>query len=134
MRLLAGTAFGRRAPAPTFSPMIYLAIDMEAGAVVDLPPEHEERGIYIVDGEARIDGEAVPAGCMAVLAPWTTARVETPTATRLVVLGGAKMDGARIIWWNFVASSKDLVDAASERWRAQAYPLVPGETEFIPLP
>jgi redox-sensitive bicupin YhaK (pirin superfamily) len=134
MRLLAGTAFGRRAPTPTFSPMIYLAIDMEAGAAVDLPPEHEERGVYVVDGEALIDGEAVPAGRMALLAPWTTARVETPAATRLIVLGGAKIDGERIIWWNFVASSKALIDTASERWRAQAYPPVPGETEFIPLP
>ena len=57
MRLLAGTAFGRRAPTPTFSPMIYLAIDMEAGAAVDLPPEHEERGVYVVDGDVEVGGE-----------------------------------------------------------------------------
>jgi redox-sensitive bicupin YhaK (pirin superfamily) len=44
------------------------------------------------------------------------------------------MDGARLIWWNFVASSKALIDSASARWREQGYPPVPGETEFIPLP
>jgi redox-sensitive bicupin YhaK (pirin superfamily) len=44
------------------------------------------------------------------------------------------MDGARLIWWNFVASSKELIDSASARWREQAYPPVPDETEFIPLP
>jgi redox-sensitive bicupin YhaK (pirin superfamily) len=134
MRLLAGTAFGQRAPTPTFSPMIYLAVDMDAGAAVELPPEHEERGVYVVDGNALIGGESVPAGRLAVLTPWTTLRIEAPAATRLVVLGGAKMDGERIIWWNFVASAKELIDAASERWREQAYPPVPGETEFIPLP
>jgi hypothetical protein len=44
------------------------------------------------------------------------------------------MDGDRLIWWNFVASSRELIDAASARWRAQGFPPVPGETEFIPLP
>ena len=134
MRLLAGTAFGRRAPTPTFSPMIFLAIDTQAGAAVDLPPEHEERGIYVVDGLVLIDGKAVSAGRMAMLAPWTTVHIETPAAARLVVLGGARIDGERIIWWNFVASTKELIDAASARWREQAYPAIPGETEFIPLP
>ncbi|HEY7944266.1 MAG TPA: pirin-like C-terminal cupin domain-containing protein, partial [Casimicrobiaceae bacterium] len=134
VRLVAGTAFGQRAPTPTFSPMVYLAIDMQPGAAFELPPEHEERGIYVVDGDARIGGTALPGGHIAVLTPWTTVRIEAQAATRLVVLGGAKMDGERLIWWNFVASSKELIDAASARWREQDYPPVPGETEFIPLP
>jgi redox-sensitive bicupin YhaK (pirin superfamily) len=134
MRLLAGTAFGRRAPTPTFSPMIYLAIDLAAGAAVDLPPEHEERGVYVIEGDVEIGGAPAPAGHIAVLSPEQTGRIEAKSASRLVVLGGAKMDGARLIWWNFVASSKALIDSASARWREQGYPPVPGETEFIPLP
>jgi hypothetical protein len=134
MRLLAGTAFGRRAPTPTFSPMIYLAIDLEAGAALDLPNEHEERGVYVIEGDVQVGGEPVPVGHIAVLTPSLTVRVEAKAAARLVVLGGAKMDGARLIWWNFVASSKELIDAASSRWRDRGYPPVPGETEFIPLP
>ena len=69
-----------------------------------------------------------------MLTPSLTVRVEARSAARLVVLGGAKMDGARLIWWNFVASSKELIDRASARWRDRGYPPVPGETEFIPLP
>jgi len=134
MRLLAGTAFGRRAPTPTFSPMIYLAIDLVAGAVFDLLPEHEERGVYVVEGDVGIDGVPAPPGQLAVLAPERIARLEARSASRLVVLGGAKIDGSRLIWWNFVASSKELIDRASARWREQGYPPVPGETEFIPLP
>ena len=134
MRLLAGTAFGRRAPTPTFSPMIYLAIDLASGAAVDLPPEHEERGVYMIAGDVEIGGVPAPVGHLAVLAPRQTARIEASSTSRLVVLGGAKMDGARLIWWNFVASSKALIDSASARWRERGYPPVPGETEFIPLP
>ena len=51
-----------------------------------------------------------------------------------MLFGGAGMDGDRKIWWNFVASSRALIDAASERWREQSFPPIPGETEFIPLP
>jgi redox-sensitive bicupin YhaK (pirin superfamily) len=134
MRLIAGTAFGKRAPTPTFSPIFYVAVDIAAGGSFDLPPEHEERGVYAVEGDLRVDGEALPLRHMAVLAPSTTVRIDAKSASRCMLLGGAKMDGDRLIWWNFVASSRELIDAASERWRAQGFPPVPGETEFIPLP
>ena len=134
MRLIAGTAFGQRAPTPTFSPIFYVAVDMAAGASFDLPPEHEERGVYAVEGDLQVDGEALPPRHMAVLAPSATARISAVSASRCMLLGGAKMDGDRLIWWNFVASSRELIDAASERWRTQGFPPVPGETEFIPLP
>jgi redox-sensitive bicupin YhaK (pirin superfamily) len=134
MRVIAGTAFGQRAPTPTFSPIFYVAVEMAAGATLELVPEHEERGVYAVEGELRVAGDALPPRHMAVLEPWTTVRVDAVSASRCMLLGGAKMDGDRLIWWNFVASSRELIDAASARWRAQGFPPVPGETEFIPLP
>ncbi len=134
MRLLAGTAFGQRAPTPTFSPMFYIDVEMQEGAVLDLPPEHEERGVYVVEGSVQVGGDTVPPQHMALLRPWTAVRLEARTAARLMLLGGTKMDGPRLIWWNFVASSKELIDAASARWSEQRFPQVPGETEFIPLP
>ena len=39
--------------------MIYLAIDLAAGAGVDLPAEHEERGVYVIEGDVEVGG--VPA-------------------------------------------------------------------------
>jgi redox-sensitive bicupin YhaK (pirin superfamily) len=134
MRLLAGTAFGERAPTPIFSPMFYLAVEMEPGAAIELPPEHEQRGVYAVDREVLVAGEALPAQHCAVLAEDATVRLEATTGARVMVFGGAGMDGDRKIWWNFVASSRALIDAASERWREQRFPPIPGETDFIPLP
>ena len=134
MRLLAGTAFGQRAPTPTFSPMFYIDVEMQEGAVLELPPEHEERGVYVVEGSVQVGGDAIPPQHMALLRPWTAVRIEARTAARLMLLGGTKMDGPRLIWWNFVASSKELIDAASARWSEQRFPQVPGETDFIPLP
>ncbi len=134
MRLIAGTAFGQRAPTPTFSPIFYVAVDMLAGASLDLAPEHEERAVYAVEGELRVGGEALPPRHMAVLERGATVRIDAASPARCMLLGGAKMDGDRLIWWNFVASSRELIDAASERWCVQGFPPVPGETEFIPLP
>ena len=134
MRLLAGTAFGERAPTPIFSPMVYAAIEMAPGAALDLPPEHEQRGVYAVEGSLIVDGEALSEQHLAVLPTGATIRIEAQTSARAVLLGGEAMDGDRLIWWNFVASSRELIDAASARWREQKFPPVPGETEFIPLP
>ena len=134
MRLIAGTAFGQRAPTATFSPMLYVAVEMAPGASLDLAPEHEERAVYAVEGELRVAGDALSPRHMAVLEPATTVRIDAASAATCMLLGGAKMDGDRLIWWNFVASSRGLIDAASQRWRAQGFPPVPGETEFIPLP
>jgi redox-sensitive bicupin YhaK (pirin superfamily) len=134
MHLIAGTAFGRTAPTPTYSPMFYLAVEMEAGAAFELPYEHEERGVYAVSGDVHVAGEALPARHLAVVPSNTAVRVAARSAARLMLIGGAPMDGDRHIWWNFVASSKTLMDDAAERWHAGDFPAVPGETEFIPLP
>jgi redox-sensitive bicupin YhaK (pirin superfamily) len=134
MRLIAGTAFGQRSPASTFSPMFYVAAEMEAGSGLDLHPEHEQRGIYAIEGELAIAGEALPVHHMAVLQPWKTVRIEARSRVVMVLLGGSKLDGERLIWWNFVASSKELMDSASARWRERKFAPVPDETEFIPLP
>jgi redox-sensitive bicupin YhaK (pirin superfamily) len=134
MRLIVGTAFGQRSPAPTFSPMFYVAAQMEAGAAFDLYPEHEQRAVYVIEGELEIAGEAIPGHHMALLKPWTTARIEARSPVVLMLLGGGKLDGERLIWWNFVASTGELIDSASARWRERKFDPVPDETEFIPLP
>ena len=134
MRLLAGSAFGKRAPTPTLSPTLYLALEMAAGASFELPPEHEERGVYVIAGELTIADTPVPLHRLAVVPKGESVRVRSAAAATAVILGGAKTDGERMIWWNFVASSRALIDEASSRWREQRFPPVPAETEFIPLP
>jgi hypothetical protein len=51
-----------------------------------------------------------------------------------MLLGGEPMDGPRHIWWNFVSSSKDRIEAAKADWKAGRFAMVPGDPEFIPLP
>lgn len=134
LRLIAGTGWGQQAPVQTYSPMFYGAVTARGDAQFDLPLEHAERALYVVDGEVAAGATPVAPRTVAVFARDMPVTVRTAGAARIMVFGGAPMDGDRHISWNFVASSRELIDAARTRWREQRFPGVPGETEFIPLP
>lgn len=132
LRVMMGSAFGETSPVKTFSPTLYFEARMEDGASFDLP-EAEELGVYVVEGEASIDGEPAPKFAMSVLNP--SARTVTAKGkTRLAVIGGAPL-GHRYMEWNFVSSRKDRIEQAKDDWKSGRFDKVPGdEEEFIPLP
>jgi hypothetical protein len=142
LRLIAGTAAGRRSPAPVASPILYLDAELEAGAVLVLDDEHPERAVHVVAGGLEVGGTAVGAGAMAVLAPGGTIELRATAATRAMVLGGSPLDGPRHLRWNFVASERAAIDEAERDWRAAIaagfrggrFGLPPDEREHIPLP
>lgn len=58
-----------------------------------------------------------------------------PHIVRIVLLGGAPLDGRRYIHWNFVSSSRERIEQAKRDWKERRFPRVPGdEVEFVPLP
>ncbi len=137
LRLIAGEALGRRSPVRTYSPLFYLDAVVAAGGGLELPAEYEERGVYVAEGEAVVDGVTCTTGDLAVLAPGTTAEIVAGSGARLMLLGGDPMDGPRHLWWNFVSSSAERLERAKADWQrygAAPFPAVPGEHEFIPLP
>ncbi|CAM8642560.1 COG1741 Pirin-related protein [Comamonadaceae bacterium] len=133
VRVLVGRAFGVSSPVATLSPTLYLAIELEAGASVTVPAAAVERGIYSVDADVSVDGASLPSGHMLVLDEGAEPDIHAAQATRLMVLGGAPL-GHRFMVWNFVSSRKERILQAQDDWKAQRFPTVPGETEFIPLP
>jgi len=134
LRVIAGTLLGLTSPVRTYSAMGYGALELAAGASCTLPAEHEERAVYLVDGELSIDGEAVPAGACATLLAGRAVELRAPSACRCMVLGGEPADGPRHIWWNFVSSSEARLERARQDWKLGHFAPVPGESEFIPLP
>lgn len=141
VRLILGTAWGERVPVETPSEVFYADATLAPGAAIPLPEEHEDRGIYILSGEVTVGGQTFPAGQMLVFRPGDRVSVKAgDQGARIMLLGGATMDGPRHIWWNFVASSKERIEAAKEAWRAGdwahgRFRLPPGDdAEFIPAP
>ncbi len=133
VRVLVGTAFGVTSPVVTLSPTVYLALELEAGALLTIPDMAQERGIYSVDGPLEVDGDTLEPGQMQVLAPGSTPTLCARESTRVMLLGGTPL-GHRHMVWNFVSSRKERILQAQDDWEAQRFPSVPGETEFIPLP
>ncbi len=132
--LIAGTGWGATSPVEVFSETVYADVTLETGAVLPVPDEHEDRAVYLLSGEIEIAGDRFEPGSLLVLHPGTAA-VRALTDVRLLVLGGATMDGSRHIWWNFVSSSKERIEQAKADWQAGRFDIVPGdEEEFIPLP
>jgi hypothetical protein len=134
LRVIAGTLLGLTSPVRTFSAVGYGAVKLQAGAILVLPPEHQERAVHLVDGDLQIDGEALPAGAMATLGPDRPVELRAASPVRCMVLGGERADGPRHIWWNFVASSQERIERAKRDWALGHFAAVPGEREFIPLP
>ncbi|TDR38688.1 hypothetical protein DFR29_11916 [Tahibacter aquaticus] len=133
LHVLMGRAFGVESPVQAPSPTLYVWMDVSAGSRVSLQADYAERALYVVSGGIEVDGQAVPANELAVLA----AQADSFTAvvdSRVVLLGGDALDGPRHLWWNFVASSRERIEQAKQDWAAQRFPSVPDETEFIPLP
>ncbi|WP_411892215.1 pirin family protein [Yoonia sp. SDW83-1] len=141
VRLIIGDAYGSRAPVETPSEMFYLDAILEPGAALPMPDNHEDRGAYVLEGSVTIAGEDYDAGRMMVFRPGDRVSMKAgPQGARVMLLGGATLEGERYIWWNFVASSKERIEEAKEAWRAGdwqngRFQLPPNDdAEFIPLP
>ncbi len=140
-RLILGNAYGKVAPATMLSETFYADVKLEPGSRLPLPDNHEDRGIYIVEGSISVAGQEFEAGQMMVFRPGDHITVGAGMrGARLMILGGATFNGPRYIWWNFVASSQERIEAAKADWRAANWGKgrfdlpVDDRYEHIPLP
>jgi redox-sensitive bicupin YhaK (pirin superfamily) len=133
-RIVAGTLWGSTSPVNTASETIYADVILEAGASIPVEATHEERAIYTLSGSIAVAGDVFGPGQLLVFRPGDEITVTAGEASRFLLLGGDPMDGPRHIWWNFVHSDRNRIEAAKEAWARQRFDPVPGESEFIPLP
>ena len=136
LRLIAGEGWGARSPVATLSPLFYADASLAPGAALPLPAQHEERAAYVLDGEVDVAGDTFAPGRMLVFrAGDDLALTAGAQGARVLLLGGAAMDGPRHLFWNFVSSSRERIEQAKADWTAGRFGTVPGdEKEFIPLP
>jgi redox-sensitive bicupin YhaK (pirin superfamily) len=134
VRLIAGSFAGKRSPIDVFSAMLYADAVLDRGARLAVSAEHEERGAWLVEGRIEIGGESYAPGQLLVFRPKAEITLIAPEGARLMLLGGEPMDGPRHIWWNFVSSSAERIEAAKADWRAGRFAPVIGDSEMIPLP
>ena len=138
-RVIIGTLWGATAPTTQHSATIYAEIGLDAGGSIAIDGAREggadERAVMLVGGAARIDGVPLALYELAVLAPGLVMTLASDNGARVMLLGGEAFATPRHVWWNFVHSSREAINAAKADWSAGRFPPVPGDEEdFIPLP
>jgi len=134
-RIVMGSLWGETSPVTCHSPTIYADIRLAAGGAMPVDPEAEERGLYVTEGEAELDGVKLEPMTLYVLRPGTRATLRSEYGGHVMLCGGAPLDGPRFVWWNFVSSRRERIREAREAWKAGLMTLPPDDDgEFIPLP
>lgn len=134
LSVILGEAYGLISPVILPMEALYVSVLMEPNASIVLP-DCAERAIYVVEGEVQSMGERASEGDMLIYAAGSEVRVEASERTRMMIVGGAALDGERHLYWNFVSSRLERIERAKLDWKEGRFPLVPGDaSEFIPLP
>ena len=134
LRVIAGRAFGMHSPVKVRSPLFQVHLRFSGGSRIMLAADYSERALYVIRGRIEVDGEAVEAG-RAIVLPAGRAVDCVATAPAEVMAFGGEPLGDRFLWWNFVASTRERIEAAKADWKAGRFALPPDDNEsFIPLP
>ncbi len=134
LRVIAGRSFDMESPVRVRTPTLYVDVELDSGATLVVPPEHAQRAVHVVSGDVRIGDTSLMGGCMLVVAPGDDVHVTARTDARVLLCGGAPLDGMRFLWWNFVSSNRERIERAKADWLARRFGAVPGDSEYIPLP
>lgn len=141
LHVLVGRAHGLQSPLAHPSPTLLVDYELGPGARLELPDINvaAQRALYVVQGQVQLDdsdGSSFELGPhrLAVLPDEGVLQLRGGNQTaRLVLIGGAPL-GRRHLWWNFVSTDPQRIEAAAAAWEADTLGQVPGETERIPLP
>jgi redox-sensitive bicupin YhaK (pirin superfamily) len=132
--VIAGSAFGVYSPVRTHSPLLYAVATMAPGARLTIPPGFDERAVYVINGEIIVDGDTHDRHHMVILGEGEVT-VSAAYPAHIAILAGPPLDAPRHLLWNFVSSSKDVLALARDKWKAGAFPIIPGDSdEPVPFP
>lgn len=134
-KLIAGEILGRKSPVPVYSPLYLLELKSTTPQTVTIG-EHlfGESALYILEGSIKSEENVFGPKQILIAKDSKLCTFEMAANTTIYIFGGEPFPEERTIYWNFVASTKELIEQAKEKWLSQTFDKVPGETEFVPLP
>lgn len=134
-KLIAGEAFGKKSPVPVYSPLYFLELKSDQKQTVSIGNDlFGESALYILEGAIESDGNVYEPKHILIANDSKLCEFVMHENTTVYIFGGDAFPEERTIYWNFVASTRELIEDAKQRWIEQRFPKVPGETEFVPLP
>ena len=136
--VLVGELAGVRSPARADSPLVGADLVAAGPAALPLDPAFEH-GLLVVDGPLAVDGREVAPGAFAYFGPGRGEIGLAPAAgrrARALLLGGAPFEEPVLMWWNFVARTREEMVEARQAWEAGSDRFGPVESGLgrIPAP
>ena len=135
-KLIAGEAFNRKSGVPVYSKLYMLEIKSKTEQQVSVGEHlYGESGLYILEGGVESDGNVYGPKQMLVTKESHLCEFTIKANSTVYIFGGEPFPEERFIDWNFVSSSKQLIEDAKQKWKAQQFEKVKNdEIEFIPYP
>lgn len=135
VKLIAGEAFGKKSAVPVHSPLYFIELKSTVKQTLAIGDGlYGESGLYILEGSIENDGSTFLPKQLLVAKDSSLCEFTMAENTTVYIFGGEPFPEPRHIYWNFVATSAEKIEEAKERWTAQEFPKIPGETGFVPLP
>lgn len=132
--LIAGSGFGLESPVKTTSSLILASIKTHKDSILNLNFSDFDLAVYVIKGEIQAGSEQILPYQALILEKPRDFKLKITQSTKFIVFGGLPFVTKRHVWWNLVSSSKEKIEEAKTKWLNGTFPMVPGETEFIPLP
>ena len=133
--LVAGEGFGRKSPLPVHSPLFMVEVKTTKPYELQIAGHlRGEIGICIVDGHIQACEHELDKGNMLVSKVDGQCNIAIAANSHLLLFGGEPFPEERLIYWNFVSSDKDRLEAAKQQWRDKAFPKVPGDDSYVVMP
>jgi quercetin 2,3-dioxygenase len=117
--VLLGSVAGESSPGRTDTPLVGAALAADRGdTVVPVDPDFEH-GLLVLDGSLRVGDDVVGPGSLAYLGDGRDELALAAAApVRALLLGGVPLDEELLMWWNFVARSREELDEAWRDWES----------------
>ena len=116
--LLVGEALGAASPVPAFSPLLGMDLQSADAAHTRLPLRADfEHAVVCLQGAVSVEGQRVVPGEMLYLGTdRTQVEIECTEAAHLLLVGGTPFDEDILLWWNFVARTREEMIEATRDW------------------
>jgi redox-sensitive bicupin YhaK (pirin superfamily) len=135
IKLIAGEAFGKKSAVPVYSPLYFIELKSTQKQQVNLGHGlYGESGLYILEGSIEAEGHTFEPKQLLVAKDSSLCSFTMNENTTVYIFGGEPFPEPRYIYWNFIATSQELIEEAKVRWQEQRFPKIEGEHGFVPLP
>ncbi|MGH8517572.1 MAG: pirin family protein [Panacagrimonas sp.] len=116
--VLVGSALGMTSPARMQWPVVGLDVSLGGATEASLPLDTGfEHAMLVTQGRVDVEGETLEPGTLLYLGGQRDrVRLRADKAARLVLIGGRPFEEPMLMWWNFVARSKQELSAACREW------------------